>query len=66
MQVKSVRDIAAGVVLLVVWADADHTALGWTMIVAAISPSADARDVASPVAAWDRSLVPEPARAGHS
>ncbi|WP_408624642.1 hypothetical protein [Kineosporia rhizophila] len=53
-------------VLLVVWAGAVHTALGRTMVVAAISPSADARDVASPVAAWDRSLVPEPARAGHS
>ena len=41
-EIKGARDIASGVVLIVVWATADHTALGRTAIAAAITPSADA------------------------
>ena len=41
-EIKGVRDIASGVVLLVVWAAAGHTALGWAMVAAAITPVADA------------------------
>ena len=41
-EIKGVRDIASGVVLLVVWATADHTTLGWAMVAAAITPTADA------------------------
>ncbi len=41
-QIKGVRDIASGVVLLVIWAAAGHTALGWAMVAAAITPAADA------------------------
>ena len=41
-EIKGVRDIASGVVLLVVWAAAGHTALGWAIIAAAITPTADA------------------------
>jgi hypothetical protein len=40
--IKGVRDIASGVVLLVVWAAAGRTALGWALIAAAITPAADA------------------------
>jgi len=41
-EIKGVRDIASGVVLLVVWAAAGHTALGWAMVAAALTPTADA------------------------
>ena len=41
-EIKGVRDIASGVVLLVVLAAAGHTALGWAMVAAAITPTADA------------------------
>jgi len=41
-EIKGIRDIASGVALLVVWATADHTALGWAMVAAAITPTADA------------------------
>jgi hypothetical protein len=41
-EIKSVRDITSGVVLLVVWAAAGRTALGWALIAAAITPTADA------------------------
>jgi len=46
-RIKGVRDIASGVVLLVVWAAAGRTALGWAMIAAAITPAADALIVLS-------------------
>ena len=41
-EIKGVRDITSGAVLLVVWAAADRTALGWTLIAAALTPTADA------------------------
>ncbi|QXG74532.1 DUF4267 domain-containing protein [Modestobacter sp. L9-4] len=41
-EIKGVRDIASGVVLLVVWATAGHSALGWAMVAAALTPVADA------------------------
>ena len=41
-EIKGVRDIASGVVLLVIWAAAGHAALGWAMVAAAITPTADA------------------------
>lgn len=40
--IKGVRDITSGVVLLVVWAAAGTTALGWALIAAALTPIADA------------------------
>ncbi len=39
-EIKGVRDITSGAVLLVVWAG--RTALGWALIAAAITPTADA------------------------
>jgi Domain of unknown function (DUF4267) len=41
-EIKGVRDVASGVVLLVVWAAAGRTALGWALIAAAITPTGDA------------------------
>jgi hypothetical protein len=41
-QIKGVRDIASGLVLLVVWAAAGRTALGWALVAAAFTPAADA------------------------
>jgi len=41
-EIKGVRDITSGVVLLVVWAAAGRTALGWALIAAALTPAADA------------------------
>ena len=41
-EIKGVRDIASGLVLLVVWATAGHDALGWAMVAAALTPTADA------------------------
>jgi uncharacterized protein DUF4267 len=41
-EIKGVRDIASGVVLLVVWAAAGRTALGWGLVAAAITPTGDA------------------------
>jgi hypothetical protein len=41
-EIKGVRDITSGVVLLVVWAAAGRTTLGWALIAAAITPTADA------------------------
>jgi hypothetical protein len=41
-EIKGVRDITSGVVLLVVWAAAGRTALGWAAVAAAITPTADA------------------------
>ncbi len=41
-EIKGVRDITSGVVLLVVWAAAGRTALGWALIAAAITPIGDA------------------------
>jgi uncharacterized protein DUF4267 len=40
--IKGVRDITSGVVLLVVWAAAGSTALGWALLAAALTPIADA------------------------
>ena len=40
--IKGARDITSGVVLLVVWAAAGRTALGWAAVAAAITPAADA------------------------
>jgi hypothetical protein len=40
--IKGVRDITSGVVLLVVWATVGRTALGWALIAAALTPTADA------------------------
>ena len=41
-EIKGARDVTSGVVLLVVWAAAGRTALGWVMLAAAITPIADA------------------------
>ena len=41
-EIKGVRDITSGVVLLVVWAAAGRTALGWALIAAALTPIGDA------------------------
>ncbi len=41
-EIKGVRDITSGVVPLVVWAAAGRTALGWALIAAALTPTADA------------------------
>lgn len=41
-EIKGVRDIASGAVLLVVWAAAGRATLGWALIAAALTPTADA------------------------
>jgi hypothetical protein len=41
-EAKGVRDITSGVLLLVVWAAADHVTLGWFMVAVALTPVADA------------------------
>ena len=41
-EIKGVRDITSGAVLLVVWAAAGRTALGWALVAAALTPAADA------------------------
>ena len=41
-EIKGVRDITSGVVLLVAWASAGRTTLGWVLVAAAITPTADA------------------------
>jgi hypothetical protein len=41
-EIKGVRDITSGAVLLVVWAAAGRAALGWALIAAALTPAADA------------------------
>lgn len=41
-EIKGVRDITSGVVLLVVWIAAGHAALGWVLIAATLTPAADA------------------------
>jgi hypothetical protein len=41
-EIKGVRDITSGAVLLVIWAAAGRTALGWALIAAALTPTADA------------------------
>jgi hypothetical protein len=40
--IKGVRDITSGAVLLVVWAAGGSEALGWALIVSALTPTADA------------------------
>jgi hypothetical protein len=41
-EIKGIRDITSGAVLLVVWAAAGQTALGWALLAAALTPTADA------------------------
>src|SRR4051812_49589197 len=41
-EAKGVRDITSGVLLLVVWAAAGRTTLGWFLIAVALTPVADA------------------------
>jgi hypothetical protein len=41
-EIKGARDITSGVVPLVVWACAGQTTLGWVLLAAAITPTADA------------------------
>ena len=41
-EIKGVRDITSGVVLLVALASAGRTTLGWVLVAAAITPTADA------------------------
>jgi Domain of unknown function (DUF4267) len=41
-EIKGVRDITSGVVPLVAWAVAGRTALGWVLVTAALTPTADA------------------------
>ncbi|HEU5428149.1 MAG TPA: DUF4267 domain-containing protein [Actinocrinis sp.] len=41
-EIKGVRDITSGVVPLVVWAAAGRATLGWALIAAALTPTADA------------------------
>jgi len=41
-EIKGARDITSGVVPLVVWASAGATSLGWVLVAAAITPTADA------------------------
>jgi uncharacterized protein DUF4267 len=41
-EIKGVRDITSGVVPLVAWASAGRTTLGWVLVAAAITPTADA------------------------
>src|SRR4051794_41961799 len=41
-EAKGVRDITSGVLLLVVWAAAGYTTLGWFMVAVALTPVADA------------------------
>ena len=41
-EIKGVRDITSGVVLIVVWAAAGRTPLGWALLAAALTPVADA------------------------
>ena len=45
--IKGVRDIASGVILLVVWAVAGPVALGWALLAAALIPIGDALIVAT-------------------
>lgn len=41
-EIKGIRDITSGVVLLVVWAAAGRSALGWALVAAALTPTVDA------------------------
>jgi hypothetical protein len=41
-EIKGVRDITSGAVPLVVWAAAGPATLGWALIAAALTPTADA------------------------
>ena len=41
-EIKGARDITSGVVPLVVWASAGTRTLGWVLVAAAITPTADA------------------------
>lgn len=41
-EIKGARDITSGAVPLVAWASAGRTTLGWVLVVAALTPAADA------------------------
>src|SRR5690349_22069370 len=41
-EIKGARDITSGVVPLVVWAAAGRSALGWVLVAASLTPTADA------------------------
>ena len=41
-EIKGARDITSGVVPLVAWASAGSATLGWVLVAAAITPTADA------------------------
>jgi len=41
-EIKGARDVTSGVVPLVVWASAGQTTLGWVLVAAALTPTADA------------------------
>jgi hypothetical protein len=41
-EIKGARDITSGLVPLVAWASAGRTTLGWVLVAAAITPTADA------------------------
>jgi len=41
-EIKGVRDITSGVVPVVTWASAGRTTLGWVLVAATITPTADA------------------------
>jgi Domain of unknown function (DUF4267) len=41
-EIKGVRDVTSGVVVLAVWAAAGPVPLGWALIAAALTPTADA------------------------
>jgi hypothetical protein len=41
-EIKGARDVTSGVVPLVAWAAAGRTTLGWVLVAAAITPTADA------------------------
>src|SRR4051812_8225880 len=55
-EIKGARDITSGVVSLVVWASAGQTSLGWVLIAAALTPTADALIVISNAGKLSRAL----------
>ncbi len=46
-EIKGIRDITSGVVVLVVWAAADRTTLGWVLVAASLTAIGDAMIVLS-------------------
>jgi hypothetical protein len=45
--IKAARDVTSGIVPLVAWAAAGQTTLGWVLVAAALTPTADALIVLS-------------------